>query len=293
MIVLPNRVPDAGQSDRRPRANLMLRVGSALVLAPIALAAAYVGGWVFLILCAIGSGGILWEWTRLTTSRSDPRVLASGCAALLTACVLTAFGEPATAAGAIVTGAVLAGIISVAGPVARTSRWTWALGGVLYAGAAFLGPALLRDESTLGFSAFLFLAVNVWMTDVCAYSIGRAIGGPPLWPQVSPNKTWSGALGGLAGGLAGAILVAYGSGLGRLPAIGAIALVLSVSAQAGDLLESAIKRHFGAKDSSRLIPGHGGLMDRLDGFLVAALVALLIGVAHRGTDAPASGLLVW
>ena len=123
--------------------------------------------------------------------------------------------------------------------------------------------------------------------------VGRAIGGPLLWPQVSPNKTWSGALGGLAGGVAGGTLVAYASGMGRLAAVGVIALVLSALAQAGDLLESAIKRRFGAKDTGRLIPGHGGLMDRLDGFLVAPLAALLIGVLHQGTAAPAHGLLVW
>jgi phosphatidate cytidylyltransferase len=141
--------------------------------------------------------------------------------------------------------------------------------------------------------AFVFLALTVWATDTCAFAAGRMIGGPLLWPQVSPNKTWSGALGGLAGGVAGGTLVAYADGLGRLAVVGVVALVLSALAQAGDLLESAIKRHFGAKDTSQLIPGHGGLMDRLDGFLVAAAAALLIGLLRQGTAAPAHGLLVW
>jgi len=110
---------------------------------------------------------------------------------------------------------------------------------------------------------------------------------------VSPNKTWSGVVGGLAGGVAGGTLVAYANGLGRLAVVGVVALVLSAAAQCGDLFESALKRRFGIKDTGQLIPGHGGLMDRLDGFLVAALAALLIGIFHQGTDAPARGLLLW
>jgi phosphatidate cytidylyltransferase len=174
-----------------------------------------------------------------------------------------------------------------------TAQWLWTGGGVIYAGVVFISPALLRLDAKLGLQAFLFLAGIVWLTDICAYSVGRTIGGALLWPHLSPNKTWTGAIGGLIGGIAGGVLVAYASEVGRLVAVGVVALVLSISAQAGDLLESAIKRRFGAKDTSRLIPGHGGLMDRLDGFLIAALVALLIGIIHRGTDAPAVGLLVW
>ena len=124
-------------------------------------------------------------------------------------------------------------------------------------------------------------------------SAAAAIGGPRLSPRVSPNKTWAGAIGGLAGGVAAGVAVAYASGLGRLGIIAVMAFLLSVLAQAGDLFESAVKRHFGAKDASRLIPGHGGLMDRLDGFLVAAFAALLIGIIREGTGTPARGFLVW
>jgi phosphatidate cytidylyltransferase len=169
----------------------------------------------------------------------------------------------------------------------------WAAGGVLYAGMAYLGPALLRRDAQLGLTALLFLAATVWMTDICAFAAGRAIGGPLLWPAVSPGKTWAGAVGGLAGGIAAGVLVAYASGIGDLPAVGIVALLLSVLTQLGDLFESAVKRRFDAKDSGGLIPGHGGLMDRLDGFLVAAVAALLIGVLRNGTDAPAVGLLIW
>lgn len=298
MITLPGRDRRAGgklSSGKGDTSKLMLRIASAAVLAPIALASAYVGGWLFLILCAIAAAGILWEWMRLVAGRSDPQILAPGLAALLAALALAGMNEAGAAAGMTVIGAVLAGVVAAAWPVgcAAAGRGVWAAGGVLYAGVAFLGPALLRRDSELGFVAMLFLAGTVWLTDIFAYSVGRALGGPLLWPQVSPNKTWAGAVGGLAGGVAGGTLVAYASGIGRLAVVGVIALVLSVLAQAGDLFESAVKRRFGAKDTSRLIPGHGGLMDRLDGFLVAALAALLIGILRQGTGAPAHGLLLW
>ena len=112
-------------------------------------------------------------------------------------------------------------------------------------------------------------------------------------PKVSPKKTWSGAVGGTAAAVIAALTVAELSSLGGLFAIAVIAAMLSVASQAGDLLESFLKRRFGAKDSSQLIPGHGGLMDRLDGFVVAALFATLIGIFRGGVEAPARGLLVW
>jgi phosphatidate cytidylyltransferase len=151
----------------------------------------------------------------------------------------------------------------------------------------------LRRDPEWGFTALLFLFAIVWATDIFAFFCGRAIGGILLWPRVSPNKTWAGAIGGLAGGVAAGVAVAYASGVGKLGMAGVMALLLSVLAQAGDLFESAVKRRFGAKDASRLIPGHGGLMDRLDGFLVAAFAALLIGILRQGVDAPARGLLIW
>ena len=169
----------------------------------------------------------------------------------------------------------------------------WAAGGVVYAGALLIAPAMLRSDPQWGLAALLFLFANVWATDIFAYFCGRAIGGPLLWPRVSPKKTWSGAVGGLAGGVAASVAVAYASGVGKLGIVGVMACVLSVLAQAGDLFESSVKRRFGAKDASHLIPGHGGLMDRLDGFIVAALAALLIGIVHQGIAAPARGLLLW
>jgi phosphatidate cytidylyltransferase len=128
---------------------------------------------------------------------------------------------------------------------------------------------------------------------VFAYFAGRAIGGPKLLPAVSPKKTWSGAVVGAAGAMIAAVLVANLFGSFNRTAIAAIALLLSVVSQLGDLLESWIKRRFGAKDASQLIPGHGGVMDRLDGFWAAALVACLVGLLRGGFDGATRGLLVW
>ncbi|MGB7099062.1 MAG: phosphatidate cytidylyltransferase [Xanthobacteraceae bacterium] len=275
--------------------NLTLRVISAAVLAPAVLACTYAGGWIFFVLCAAAASVILWEWTSLVAGSRDPRILTPGLAALLAGMLLVGLDLPSAALGMIAIGTVLAGLAVAAWPGVHPDRLTvaWGAGGVVYAGAMLLGPALLRRDPEWGLMALLFLFATVWTTDIFAYFCGRAIGGALLWPRISPKKTWSGALGGLIGGVAAGIGVAYASGVGRLGIVGVMGLLLSVLAQAGDLFESAVKRRFGAKDASHLIPGHGGLMDRLDGFLVAAVAALLIGLIRAGTAAPARGLLVW
>jgi phosphatidate cytidylyltransferase len=288
--------PAGGARPNGPGAsNLMQRVASAVVLAPVTLAVTYVGGWVFYVLCAIAAAGILWEWVSLTSHRADPRVLAPGWLALLGAMVLIGLEVPLGGLAVVATGAVVAGFVVAYLPRStdEASAPGWAAGGVIYAGALLIAPAMLRRDPQWGLVALLFLFANVWATDIFAYFYGRAIGGPLLWPRVSPKKTWAGAIGGLAGGVAASVAVAYASGVGELGIVAVMACVLSVLAQAGDLFESAVKRRFGAKDASHLIPGHGGLMDRLDGFLVAALAALVIGMLHQGIAAPARGLLVW
>jgi phosphatidate cytidylyltransferase len=275
--------------------NLTLRVASVAVLAPVVLVSTYAGGWIFLALCAIAAGGILWEWTSLVARSADPRILVPGLTVLLAGMVLAGLDRPEAALGMIAIGALLAGLVAAPGPrgYPSTRAAAWAAGGVVYAGAMLLGPALLRRDAEWGLTALLFLFATVWITDTFAFFCGRAIGGPLLWPSVSPRKTWSGALSGLVGGVAAGVAVAYASGVAKLGIVGVMALLLSVLAQAGDLFESAVKRRFGVKDASRLIPGHGGLMDRLDGFLVAAIAALLIGILRQGTGTPARGLLVW
>jgi len=275
--------------------NFWQRVASAAVLVPAALACTYIGGWLFLVVCVIAAAAILWEWTSLVLRSADAKILAPGLIALLAAAGLAGTSEPGAAVAVIAVGAVLAGGFIAASPSRDPGPTTaaWAGGGVVYAGVALLSPVLLRNDVTFGLSALLFLFAIVWATDILAYLVGRAVGGPLLWPRLSPNKTWSGAFGGLFGGVAAGILVAYASA-GIKPAVaGILALVLSIVAQSGDLFESAVKRRFGAKDAGHLIPGHGGVMDRLDGFLVAALVAVLIGVLRQGMAAPARGLLVW
>jgi phosphatidate cytidylyltransferase len=275
--------------------NLKRRIVSACVLAPAAIASAYIGGWPFAVVCAIAAGCILWEWTALVVRSADHRILVPGWAALAAALILAGLSQPGAAAGMIVIGAVLAGGAVAAWPrkYPAPNPPLWAAGGVIYAGVALISPVVLRDDARLGFWAVLFLLLTVWTTDIFAYFTGKALGGPLLWPQLSPNKTWSGAVGGLAGGVAAGTLVAYASGMGRPAVVWIIALMLSISAQGGDLLESAVKRRFGAKDAGTLIPGHGGVMDRLDGLLVAALIAALIGILHQGMAAAGLGLLVW
>jgi phosphatidate cytidylyltransferase len=199
----------------------------------------------------------------------------------------------------VVGGLFLAAVIVLAiGTLAAASlapaeRRTWVAAGIPYAGALGVAPLVLRSDGEDGFLAVIFLFAVVWTTDIFAYFVGRAAGGPRLMPHVSPNKTWSGALGGAAAAAAVAVALAAAAGLSGLLAIAMLAIVLSVFAQAGDLFESFLKRRFGAKDSSHLIPGHGGLMDRLDGFVTASVAAALIGLARGGFEAPGRGLLVW
>ena len=177
---------------------------------------------------------------------------------------------------------------------ASSIRFTaWMVAGLAYASVLLLAPVILRRDPSFGFIAILFLFAVVWGTDIAAYFAERAIGGAKLWPAVSPNKTWSGAIGGALAGLAAGLAVVKSAGLDVAPSLVLVALGLSVASQAGDLIESALKRHFGAKDASQLIPGHGGLMDRLDGFLTAVLAAVMVGLLHGGLDGAARGLLVW
>jgi len=172
------------------------------------------------------------------------------------------------------------------------ARMWWIAAGVIYAAVAVAAPVMLRADTQFGLIAILFLFAIVWSTDILGYVVGRLVGGSKLWPAVSPNKTWSGAVGGIIGAVAAGGAVAYTAGVVVWPAA-LLSGVLSVASQAGDLMESALKRKFDAKDASRIIPGHGGVMDRLDGFIVAALIAGAIGIARGGLDQPGRGLLAW
>ena len=276
----------SGSSGTAPANNLALRVASAVVLAPLALVAAYAGGWPFDLFWCVAAIIVLWEWFAMVVGPGH-RLMFSSCASALAVAATVGWRERPLAAILLVGLGALAALI-----FAPRGRRLWITGGIVYAGIMLLAPLLLRRDSGDGFLAMVFLFAIVWTTDVLGYFAGRAIGGPKLAPAVSPKKTWAGAVAGALGVVVVAAIGAAWLGL-DIVTIALIALVLSFAAQLGDLLESAIKRHFGVKDASHLIPGHGGVMDRLDGFWGAAFVGCLIGLAHGGINGAASGLMRW
>jgi phosphatidate cytidylyltransferase len=266
---------------------LALRVCSALVLIPLAIGTAYVGGWPFAAFWGIAAIGVLWEWMSLVSGADRRSVLMSGGASIALALALVETGHHLAAMIVLAMGTLGAAALAPA------ERRTWVASGIPYAGALGVAPIVLRSDGENGFLAMIFLFAVVWATDIVAYFVGRVVGGPKLMPQVSPKKTWSGALGGTAAAVVAGLIVAHVAALNGWFAIAMLAVVLSIFSQGGDLLESFLKRKFGAKDSSHLIPGHGGLMDRLDGFVTASVVAALIGLARGGFEAPGRGVLVW
>jgi phosphatidate cytidylyltransferase len=266
---------------------LALRVYSALVLVPLAIAIAYVGGWPFAVFWGAAALGVLWEWTSLVVGADRRSVLTTGAASIVLTLALIVTGYPLAAVIVLTIGTL--GTAALA-PAARRK---WVAGGLPYAAAVGMAPIILRSEGQDGFLAIILLFAIVWTTDIVAYFVGRAVGGPKLMPQISPKKTWSGAFGGIIGAVLMAIGFAKGLALPSLFPIAMLAVLLSVVAQAGDLFESFLKRRFGAKDSGHIIPGHGGLMDRLDGFVTAAALAALIGVTRGEIETAGRGFLVW
>lgn len=227
------------QADDRGARNLLMRVLTALVLIPVAIFVAYIGGWLWLALVALVSIGLFVEWKMIVGNRAG-----------------------------------------------------WIVVGIAYAVAAFLASVAVRQDQVWGFAALMFILLVVWMTDIGGYFAGRGIGGPKLWPRVSPKKTWAGAVGGVV--LSLAVAAGFAAfGIGRLVPLLLLATVLTVLSQLGDLFESAVKRKFGVKDSSQIIPGHGGLLDRLDGFVFAVVAAAAIGLSRGGADGVGRGLMVW
>jgi phosphatidate cytidylyltransferase len=171
-------------------------------------------------------------------------------------------------------------------------RRQWTATGFVYAAAAQVASILVRFDQTSGFAALMLVLLVVWVTDIGGYFAGRGLGGPKLWPRVSPKKTWAGAIGGFAASL----VIAAGAaalGVGKTGPLLLLGAALSVASQLGDLFESAVKRRFGVKDSSHIIPGHGGLLDRLDGFVAAVVLAAIFGVLRGGVDGVGRGLMVW
>jgi phosphatidate cytidylyltransferase len=265
--------------------NLWQRVAAALVLAPVAIAAAYAGGWWWALLVTLATIGLYLEWLTVTCPARGISVTVAGSVALALAMPFLAVGR---AEGALVVLAL--GIIAVA--VRAPQPRIWPVGGYLYAAAAQVASVAVRIDEVAGLSALILVLLVVWGTDIGGYFAGRGIGGPKLWPRVSPKKTWAGAIGSFVASLAiAAGFAAFGYGK-ALPLL-VLAAALSIAAQFGDLFESAVKRHFGVKDSGHIIPGHGGLMDRLDGFVAAIVLAAIFGSLRGGVDGVGRALMVW
>lgn len=250
-----------------------VRVASALVIAPPVLAAIYFGSPYMEIFILAAGATVAWEWARLCgAGRLDRHGwIAIGCvaAALFAGCL----GAYPVAAAIAVLGA-LAMALAI-GP-GRSPVALWLPGGIVYLAAAGLGLLYLRDRPADGWQIIFWLLAVVWATDTGGFVVGRTVGGPKLAPTVSPNKTWSGLAGAMiAAAAAGAVVGSLWPGRNSLT-LALASLGLALVAQAGDLLESRLKRRFGAKDSSQLIPGHGGLLDRVDGVLSVGLVVSLV-----------------
>ena len=265
--------------------NLVMRVIAALILAPLAIAIAYAGGWLWILLVTLAVIGLYVEWLTIVGLAREMPVVGSGIAALAVAGLCLAIGRIDAASVVLAIGLAAVALLT-------RERRNWTAAGFFYAAAAEMASVLVRLDSVKGFVALIFVLLIVWVTDIGGYFAGRGIGGPKLWPRVSPKKTWAGA----AGGFAASLAVAFGFAafdLGKTGALLLLSAVLSVVSQLGDLFESAVKRRFGVKDSSHVIPGHGGLLDRLDGFVAAIIVAAIFGFLRGGADGVGRGLMVW
>lgn len=265
--------------------NLLMRVLAAAVLAPIAVAIAWAGGWPWALLVMLATIGLYLEWLMVVGLVREWRATAPGVAALAIAGICLMAGRLEAAVAVLGGGLAVVALLS-------PERRGWSSGGFLYAAAAEVASVLVRQNPASGFAALFFVLLVVWAADIGGYFAGRGIGGPKLWPKVSPKKTWAGAIGGFAGSLVVAALFAA-SGAGKSGPLLALGAGLSVISQLGDLFESAVKRRFGVKDSSHIIPGHGGLMDRLDGFVAAIVVAAILGFLRAGADGVGRGIMVW
>jgi len=275
----PATIPEQGSH------NLLLRVAAASVLAPLTIATAYAGGWLWSALATLAAIGLYLEWLTVVGTAREFRVTVSGSAALAIAGWCLAAGQINLSLVALAFGLAVVVLLS-------PQRRGWNAAGFLYAAAAQTASVVARLDQAEGFVALIFVLLVVWASDIGGYVAGRGIGGPRLWPRISPKKTWAGAVGGFAGSL----VIAGGFaafGVGRPLPLLVLAAILSIASQLGDLFESAVKRRFGVKDSSHIIPGHGGLMDRLDGFVAAIVLAAIFGILRGGIDGVGRALMIW
>ncbi len=262
------------------------RVVSAVVLAAIALSAIWFGREPLAVLLAIVGGIVAWEWGRIVRGAELDAATVAHIATVFAGIVLTGFGWAGPAIIGVLIGTILTGLLSFGRHSTLSSV------GVLFAGLPGIALLWLRSDEPLGAAAVYFIVAVVAATDIAAYFCGRLIGGAKLWSRVSPKKTWSGLLGGVTAAATTGFVTAQmvpGAHALHLTVMGG---VLALVAQCGDLAESALKRRFGAKDASQLIPGHGGFMDRVDGLATAAVVAAA-WAASFGMSTPARALLTW
>lgn len=259
---------------KKTRSNLQLRVISGVVLAVAVLALTWLGGFPFRLFAVVMAAAIFHEWLFMRSGQNKVHLLLSRFVLAGALSLLLVGFPPAYVLGGIAIAAVIA---AISGTVSGSGLWAYH--GILYSAIPCAALSFLRGTDSDGFWTVVFLFAIVWGTDTIAYFTGRAIGGPKLAPSISPGKTWSGAVGGTVGGMLAAVLVAlFAWDNVSLLAIIVTALLLSVASQIGDLFESAVKRWHGVKDSGNLIPGHGGVMDRVDGLVAAAVVLFILWV---------------
>jgi phosphatidate cytidylyltransferase len=259
----------------RVESALYLRLISALILGPLVLVLVWLGGPALAALVLAAAALMGWEWARLAGRGALGLAGCAVIATILAATTLLALGAARPAGLVALGGALASGAIAA---LRQAPGPPWYAAGTLWIAAGTLAFLWLATPPAGGREMAYWLLAVVWVNDSAAYAVGRALGGPKLAPRLSPNKTWSGFFGGVgAAGLAGAAAIPVSS---TSPAVlVGFSLLLAVAAQLGDLAESLAKRHFGVKDASGLIPGHGGLLDRVDGLLAAALLAGLASVA--------------
>jgi phosphatidate cytidylyltransferase len=260
--------------------DLGVRALSAVVLIPLALFAVVHGGWLFLLLVSVGAALLGLEWGMISAPQAPTRVGAAVLLAVVSAVFAGYLGDFSAAFVLLVFGAAAAALY--ARFLKRSS--IDAAYGVLYVGWPCVVLVWLRGQPD-GMEWTVLLFAVAWASDICAYLIGSLFKGPKLWPRFSPNKTWSGFVGGLIAGAVATVIVARFLDVGLSMRIALlVGVIASLATMAGDLWESALKRRFGVKDAGQLIPGHGGLMDRVDGmmFAVVALAASRLVVQAWG-----------
>ncbi len=274
-----------------PMNKLRLRIISGLALSAGALALTYAGPLPFALLVTVFVAVMAWEWGRLVCASGFDAAWAVQVGATAIATVLAASDCPGCALLAIVAG-TLAVFVLRRLEMGTAQSW-WSATGVYYVGLPSIALVWIRADPEFGWYAVLFIFITVWTTDTAAYIFGKTIGGPLLAPDISPKKTWAGFLGGLicATALGTAILIGV-AGTQALASALVLSAIVSLVAQAGDLGESQIKRLFGRKDASGIIPGHGGVLDRVDGLVFAALTCAAVALV-RSPDAPGYALVVW